>query len=157
MSLRADERGLIVTCGSCAQSNRIAFDDLASSARCAKCKTALPAPGSPIEILSTGAFDALVAHAPLPILVDCWAPWCGPCRVVAPELEKVASAQRGRWLVVKVNTDELQELAVRLHITSIPALLLFAEGREVERTAGARPAVRIQQMVEDALAKRRTA
>ena len=96
---------------------------------------------------SATAFDALVAQWPLKVVVDFWAPWCGPCRMVAPELQKVAAANAGRYLVVKVNTDALPELGERFSIRSIPTMAVFAGGREVARTAGARPAADIEAFV----------
>ena len=86
----------------------------------------------------------------VPVLVDYWAPWCGPCRMVAPELEKVAARQSGRLLVVKVNTDELPDLGERFNIRSIPTLALFANGRELARAAGARQASDIEAWAQQA-------
>ena len=76
----------------------------------------------------------------VPVVVDFWAPWCSPCRMVAPELEKVAAANRGRWVVAKVNTDEVPELGARFGIQSIPTMAVFQGGKEVGRSGGARPA-----------------
>jgi thioredoxin 2 len=142
-----DDRGIIVTCTSCGQKNRLAYDRLAETVRCGQCKTELPPPASPIEIRSTADFDRLIAKASIPVVVDYWAPWCGPCRMVAPELEKVAARHAGRWLIVKVNTDELSDLGQRFGIRSIPTLAVFAGGREVTRTAGARPAEDVERFV----------
>jgi thioredoxin 2 len=96
-------------------------------------------------------FDDLVAAAPVPVIVDYWAPWCAPCRYVAPELEKVARRRAGELLVVKVNTDEVVELGARYGIRSIPTLAVFSGGREVGRTAGARPADAIEAFVQESL------
>jgi len=153
-ALETDTRGLLVACASCGQKNRLAFDRLASAVRCGRCKQPLSAPASPLEAGSTGDFDRLVASASLPIVVDYWAPWCGPCRMVAPELEKVAARAAGRWLVVKVNTDALTDLGERFGIRSIPTMAVFAGGREVGRTAGARPAQDIEAFVQQTLATR---
>ena len=87
----------------------------------------------------------------MPVVVDYWAPWCGPCRAVAPELEKVAERNAGRLLVVKVNTDQVPELGDRYSIRSIPTMAVFARGREIVRAAGARPASAIERLVNDAL------
>jgi thioredoxin 2 len=149
MALSIDDRGVIVPCPSCQRKNRIPFG---RGAKCAQCGTALPPPAEPLEVPSTAAFDALVAGAREPIVVDFWAPWCGPCRMVAPEIAKVARARAGRWVVVKVNTDALSDLAGRYGIQSIPTMAVFAGGREVTRTMGARPAAQIEAFVEDALA-----
>ena len=105
------------------------------------------AAGGAIEAPDAGSFDALVRAAALPVIVDFWAPWCGPCRMVAPELERVAAANAGRYLVVKVNTDAVPELGERFRIRSIPTMAVFEGGREVARTSGARPAADIEAFV----------
>ncbi|HEY7288303.1 MAG TPA: thioredoxin TrxC [Vicinamibacterales bacterium] len=147
-----DDRGLVVVCGSCGQKNRLAYDRLGETVRCGKCKTELPAPAVPLDIASSADFDRLVAHSALPVVVDYWAPWCGPCRMVAPELEKVAARQAGKAIVVKVNTDHVTDLGERFGIRSIPTLAIFAGGREVSRTTGARPASDIEAFIEKAAA-----
>ncbi len=148
-----DGRGLIVPCSSCGQKNRLAYDHLGDATRCAACKADLAPPNVPIEIASTSAFDALVSQSALPVVVDYWAPWCGPCRMVAPELEKVASRAAGRLIVVKVNTDALPDLGQRYRIMSIPTMAVFEGGREVARTSGARPAADIEAFVSQSVAR----
>jgi len=148
-----DERGVIVECPSCHQKNRVAYARLRETTRCAKCKTPLSSVGAPVEVSTAAEFDGLVAASDIPVVVDFWAPWCGPCRMVAPEIEKVASRQAGRLLVVKVNTDEVQELGTRLGIRSIPTMAVFNGGREIARTAGARPAADIEAFVSSAIAR----
>jgi thioredoxin 2 len=98
-------------------------------------------------------FDRVLANASTPVVVDYWAPWCGPCRMVAPELMKVGARRAGQWLVVKVNTDALSDLGQRYGIRSIPTLAVFSGGREVARTAGARPAADIEAFVAQATQK----
>ena len=147
--LQLDSRGFIVGCPSCAQRNRVAFS--AREARCGRCKSTLPSPSEPIEVPDTGAFDALVRDARLPVVVDFWAPWCGPCRMVAPELARVAAAHAGRFIVVKVNTDALPDLGERFRIRSIPTMTVHAGGKEVARTTGARPAAEIESFVNGAV------
>lgn len=142
---------MLVTCTACKQRNRLAFERLNATSRCGHCKEPLTAPGVPLEAASSADFDRLVARATLPVVVDYWAPWCGPCRMVAPELEKVAARSAGRWLIVKVNTDALADLGERFRIRSIPTMAVFAGGREVGRTAGARPAADIEAFVRDTL------
>jgi thioredoxin 2 len=146
--LGLDERGVVITCPSCGQKNRLAYERLGDPVRCGKCKTQLPAPHSPIEVTSSNEFDRIVARSSLPVVVDYWAPWCGPCRMVAPELEKVADRQAGRYLVVKVNTDALSDLGERYGIRSIPTMAVFDDGREIARTTGARPAKDIEAFVD---------
>ena len=144
-TISADNRGLIVACSNCGKKNRVPFN--AREARCAVCKTPLPAIGEPVEMPTVEAFDAAISQSHLPVVVDFWAPWCGPCKMVAPELQKVAAANAGKYLVLKVNTDALSELAERYTIRSIPTMAVFAGGREVARTAGARPAADIEAFI----------
>ena len=150
-SVDFDDKGIIVACPACGQKNRLVYERLGDPVKCGKCKQELPALNAPIEVHSSADFDRLVARASLPIVVDYWAPWCGPCRMVAPELQKVAARQAGKVLIVKVNTDELQDLGTRFNIRSIPTLAVFAGGKEVTRSAGARPASDIEQLIEHSL------
>lgn len=146
-----DERGLIVSCAHCHQKNRLAYDRLGEPVRCGQCKTAIGAPSEPIEIGTSADFDRLITLASVPVVVDYWAPWCGPCRMVAPELRKVAERQAGRLIVAKVNTDECTDLGERFGIRSIPTLAVFLNGREMARSAGARAAHEIEQFVDQAV------
>jgi len=150
-----DERGILATCASCGRKNRLVYEHLDRQVRCANCKATIPHPAEPIEILQSEDFDRIVAKASVPVVVDYWAPWCGPCRMVAPELVKVAARNAGRLLVVKVNTDALADLGERFGIRSIPTLAVFAGGREIGRTAGARPAADIERFVETTAAETR--
>jgi thioredoxin 2 len=146
-ALTLDDRGLLVTCPSCGQTNRLLYQRMGDPVRCGKCKESLPPPGAPLEVGSTADFDRLVSLASIPVVVDFWAEWCGPCRMVAPELAKVAARAAGRFLIVKVDTDALADLGERYGIRSIPTLAVFANGREVARTTGARPANDIEQFI----------
>ena len=146
-----DPKGLITTCPSCGQKNRLSFNRMGAEHRCAECKATIPAPSSAVDVPSAELFDALVASSSVPVVVDYWAPWCGPCRSVAPELEKVAQQNAGSLLVVKVNTDAVPELANRYHIQSIPTMAVFADGQERARSSGARPARAIEQFVHEAV------
>ena len=146
-----DLKGLVVPCPSCTKRNRLAFGRLGSEHRCGNCRTTIPPPSAAVDIPSAEIFDALVGSAALPVVVDYWAEWCGPCRFVAPELEKVAERRAGSLLVVKVNTDAVPELANRYNIRSIPTMAVFAGGRERARSSGARPAQAIEQFVEESL------
>jgi thioredoxin 2 len=145
MALEMDERGVILSCAGCGQKNRVPFS--ASEAKCGGCAARLAPPGEPIEAPTAAAFDALVRASALPVIVDFWAPWCGPCRMVAPELQRVAASNAGRYLVVKVNTDAVPELGERFRIRSIPTMAVFEGGREVARSSGARPAADIEAFV----------
>jgi thioredoxin 2 len=152
-TLELDDRGLVVACEACGQKNRLLYGRLGDPLRCGHCKQELSAPSAPLEIASSADFDRLVSQALIPVVVDYWAPWCGPCQMVAPELAKVAKRQVGRVLVVKVNTDQLDDLGARFGIRSIPTLAVFANGREVARTAGARPADDIERFLDQAIAQ----
>jgi thioredoxin 2 len=149
-SAQLDDRGVVVVCSVCAQKNRLVYERLGETVRCGKCKTAIGAPNQPIEVTSTADFDRLVAQSSLPVVVDYWAPWCGPCRMVAPEVQKVAARRAGQAIVVKVNTDQLADLGQRYSIRSIPTLAVFAGGREMTRSSGARPAEEIEALVDQA-------
>ena len=138
-------------CPSCGQKNRVAYGRLGETVRCGRCKTELSATATPLEVSSSTDFDQLISHASVPIVVDYWAPWCGPCRMVAPELAKVAVRANGKFLVVKVNTDALGDLGERFAIRSIPTMAVFSGGREVKRTTGARPAADIEAFIAQAL------
>ena len=116
-------------------------------AKCARCKAQLLPASHPIAVTSAAELDELVKNAPLPVVVDFWAAWCGPCRAVAPELEKLSADRAGKVVVAKVDTDALPEVAGRYGIRSIPTLIAFRGGRESKRVSGAMPASAIAQQL----------
>ena len=152
MGVTADRQGVIVSCPSCGKSNRMRFATLGKTIRCGSCRTNLPALAVPVDSPDTSAFDAAARESGLPLLVDFWAPWCGPCRMVAPELERLARSSAGRYLIVKVNTDVVTEIAERFIIRSIPTLAVVFQGREIDRITGVRPASEIDAFASGALA-----
>ena len=149
-SVRVDDRGVIVSCASCGAANRLAFPTLGQPTRCGRCRADVPAPGTPVDAGSAALFDAIVRTSRVPVLVDFWAAWCGPCRVVAPHVEEVARRQAGRLLVVKVDTDAVPDLSARLGVRSIPTLAVYDGGVQAARTAGAMSADQIETFVRSA-------
>lgn len=139
--------GLVLACPSCGQKNRRRFSTLASRGRCGQCHADLPAPDRPLDVPDAPTFDALVRDSALPVLVDFWAEWCGPCHRVAPELMKVARTHAGRWLVAKVDTEALGAVAARFQIRSIPTMMTFEGGVQRHRTSGALPAAAIEEFM----------
>ena len=132
-----------VACPHCGATNRIPTDRLGDDPVCGRCGRAL-LDGRPVE-LSDADFDRVVAASELPVVVDFWAPWCGPCRQMAPQFEQAAHTLKGRALLVKVNSDDNPHTASRFGIRSIPTLVKLQRGSEVARVAGARSAGQIVQ------------
>jgi thioredoxin 2 len=151
----ADEQGLLIACPQCAQRNRMRYEALGRTFRCGKCRAELPPPGEPVDVADERSFAALIVSSPLPVLVDFWAAWCGPCKMVAPEFAKLARDAAGTCIVVKVNTEQLPQLAARFRVTSIPLMVVLHGGAELARQAGAMPAARIRQFLDAALSSRR--
>jgi thioredoxin 2 len=136
---------LHVVCPHCHAVNRLPAARLADGATCGKCKAALFS-GHPVELDEAG-FDKHAGRSDLPLVVDFWAPWCAPCRMMAPAFAEAAGLLEPRYRLVKVNTEEAQGLAARFGIRSIPTLALFQGGREVARQAGAMDASGIVRWV----------
>src|SRR5207253_6509808 len=131
----------------CGQRNRMKYEALKLTFRCGKCQNELQGPAEPVDIKSDLVFDALTVRSSLPVLVDFWAPWCGPCKMVAPEFAKVARETAGQFVVAKVNTEELPSLSARFRITAIPTMVILNNGLEAARQTGAMPAPRIHQFI----------
>ena len=147
MTYDLDRHGVIVPCASCGTRNRLGYGTLDKTTRCPKCKAMLATPDAPIDVPDGATFEALAETSVVPVVVDFWAAWCGPCRMVAPELEKVARAHAGQWLVVKVDTEKVTDIAARYSIRSLPTLAVVYQGRERGRIVGVRPAAEIERFV----------
>jgi thioredoxin 2 len=125
-------------CPACGAINRIPEARAGERARCGKCKAPLPTSTAPVTVTDAN-FEATVERAPMPVLVDCWADWCGPCHMLAPTLEALARDYAGRAVVGKLDVDANPGTASRFDVRGIPALLFFRGGQLVDRLVGVQP------------------
>ena len=145
------QSSLHIVCPHCDTTNRVPREKLADGGRCGQCHQKL-FDGHPVA-LDTSRFEHHLAKSEVPLLVDFWAQWCGPCRVMAPEFERAAAQLEPALRLVKVNVDEEPALAQRYRVQSIPTLLLAFRGREVARAAGARSAAQLVQWAQAELGR----
>ncbi len=140
-----------IPCPHCGALNRVPAERVGEHPNCGRCKRAL-FEGHPVE-LTAANFDAIAGRGDLPVLVDFWAPWCGPCVGFAPVFVQAAGRFEPRLRLAKLDTEAQPQLAGRFDIRSIPTLILFRQGREIARQSGALNAAQLQQFVEGALAR----
>lgn len=140
-------RGMLRTCPACGASNRVPAKHLTDTGRCGSCKATLPPLSNPIEV-TADMFRDVVQNAKVPVLVDFWAAWCGPCRMVAPEVEALAKEMAGRLIVLKVDTEREQGIAAEYRIQSIPHFVVFRNGQVALQRSGAAPRSELRRWVE---------
>lgn len=142
----------MVVCTACGATNRVPGDRLVQGLApvCGKCRAPLPV-GKP-QAVTDASFAQDVLRSPVPVLVDAWAPWCGPCHMIAPVIDQLATELAGRVRVVKLNVDENPRTAAQFDLRSIPTLLVLKDGREVDRLVGVQPKREIARRLERVLA-----
>lgn len=140
---------VIRACTNCGQKNRIPAKHLASTGRCGACKSPLPPSAEPLAV-DDALFDEVVQNATVPVLVDFWADWCGPCHAAAPEVAQTATDMAGKAVVLKVDTEKYPQLAGRFNVRGIPNFVVLSGGRVVMQQPGVVSHDQLEQWLRDA-------
>src|SRR6267142_1978724 len=143
----------LIRCPSCGATNRVPREKIAQGLQpvCGRCKTSLSADNKPVTV-TDATFAAEVERSPLPVVLDVWAAWCGPCRMIAPVIDELASELAGRVRFAKIDADENRATAARFNVRSLPTVLVLKGGREVDRIVGVQPKSEIARRIERAIA-----
>ncbi|MDB6055883.1 MAG: trxA 2 [Verrucomicrobiales bacterium] len=145
--LRLDKSGVIGACPKCGKLNRMAFASLGKTSRCGSCREELEPVSEPLEVMDSAVFRSVIKESSLPLVVDFWAEWCGPCKMFAPEFARTAKEWSGRALFLKLNTGQVPDVSQQLLVNAIPTIILWKSGKERERIQGAVPGKVLTQAI----------
>jgi thioredoxin 2 len=146
------EQSTTIECEKCEAINRVPLARLKSKPKCGKCGAVLPLGGGPIT-LTDANFKKTIETSPVPVIVDFWAPWCGPCRMIGPALEKLAGEMSHDVLIAKINVDENPQTSSEFQVRSIPMLLGFVDGEAIDKQVGALPPPALRSWVKGVVEK----